>query len=376
MPDPNVAPALRTARAAHGWSQAEAARELAALAAARGVSVAIPASLKTLLSRWENGHSVPEPQYRALLAELYGRSTAELGLDDARRPPAGEGLRAGIAAAAAVDDATVALWRGQLDIAHRLDAEFGAAGTAGQLRAQVEQLERTLLHCVTAHRRRAVAGVLADAASLSGTHALDEAAHEPAWRAFRTAHAAAVEAGIEGARIVAAAGLATVLVEVGEPASALALLDDDPPPAGPAAIARWSAARGLAAAAAGDGELTGQAFAAARAAAGSGGPGDPTVDVVHVRTRVEVVTADVDRWWGHALVDLGERGAVEPLHRALSTAPVSARDRAALHADLAVALADEQPARAAAHARTARDLATRIGSERVAARLVKLVPTS
>ena len=71
---------LRTARAARGWSQAEAARELAALARSRGLPVAAAASLKTLLSRWENGHSLPEQQYRTLLADLYGRQPTELGL--------------------------------------------------------------------------------------------------------------------------------------------------------------------------------------------------------------------------------------------------------------------------------------------------------
>ena len=55
---------LRAAREARGWSQSEAARELASLARSRDTPVASAASLKTLLSRWENGHSAPESQYR------------------------------------------------------------------------------------------------------------------------------------------------------------------------------------------------------------------------------------------------------------------------------------------------------------------------
>lgn len=50
------------------------------LAAQGRIEVASPASLKTQLSRWENG-TVPEEPYRTLLTELYGRDLAELGID-------------------------------------------------------------------------------------------------------------------------------------------------------------------------------------------------------------------------------------------------------------------------------------------------------
>jgi transcriptional regulator with XRE-family HTH domain len=44
------------------------------------VDVASAASLKTQLSRWENG-TVPDEPYRTLLAELYDRELGELGID-------------------------------------------------------------------------------------------------------------------------------------------------------------------------------------------------------------------------------------------------------------------------------------------------------
>ncbi|GAA4866650.1 hypothetical protein [Actinomycetospora straminea] len=44
------------------------------------VDVASAASLKTQLSRWENG-TVPDEPYRTLLAELYERELGELGID-------------------------------------------------------------------------------------------------------------------------------------------------------------------------------------------------------------------------------------------------------------------------------------------------------
>ncbi|WP_133829667.1 hypothetical protein [Actinomycetospora succinea] len=44
------------------------------------VDVASAASLKTQLSRWENG-TVPDEPYRTLLAELYERELGDLGID-------------------------------------------------------------------------------------------------------------------------------------------------------------------------------------------------------------------------------------------------------------------------------------------------------
>jgi len=164
---------LRAARVAAGLSQSAAARQLVALAEARGAPVAGAVSLKTQLSRWENGHALPEPHYRELLAELYGRTAAELGLA-AAAPPAESGLRSRLAAAAAIDGSTVAVWREQLALTERLDAELGAAGTAGPLQAMVAHLEGVLLHRTTAARRRPVAAVLADAAVLAGEQCVDK----------------------------------------------------------------------------------------------------------------------------------------------------------------------------------------------------------
>lgn len=71
---------LREARRDRGWSQTAAVQRLRELAAKGRIDVASPASLKTQLSRWENG-TVPEEPYRTLLAQLYGRDVAELGID-------------------------------------------------------------------------------------------------------------------------------------------------------------------------------------------------------------------------------------------------------------------------------------------------------
>jgi len=71
--------ALQAARHARGWSQARAVWELMRLAQSKGMKVASAASLKTQLSRWENGHVTPG-YYEDLLCDFYSMSPSELGI--------------------------------------------------------------------------------------------------------------------------------------------------------------------------------------------------------------------------------------------------------------------------------------------------------
>jgi transcriptional regulator with XRE-family HTH domain len=357
---------LRAARAAREWSQSRAARELAALAAARGAPAAGAASLKTLLSRWENGHALPDPQYRALLGELYGRTPAELGIVAATVAPeaadAPARLRAAIAAAGAVDGPALALWQEQLQVATRLDDELGAAGAAELVHALVEQLDGTLRHTIGGPRRAAVGAVLAPAAALAGAQELDRGRPDLAWQRYDRAGTAAIEADLPGTAADAAAGQAAALVDIGEPAAGAALLDAAEAQLPDPARARLAGARAIVAAALGD------AGGARRAIAAMGAPVRP--DTATPAVAVELV--DLHRWHGHALTLLGDAAAAGPLRRALAAPPRSARHRAAVHADLALTLAPASPEDAAEHARTARRLAERIGSTRTQARLAEL----
>ncbi len=362
-----TAAGLRAARMARGWSQSEAARELAALGRASGAPIAAAASLKTLLSRWENGHAVPEPQYRTLLGELYERTPAELGIAGPPAEPDAAGgrarLRAALAAAAAVDEAALGLWREQLDVAARLDDELGAAGAAELVRALVERLDDTIRHVLGEAARAAVAAVLAPAAALAGAQELDRGRPDHAWQRYDRARTAAGEAGLPGEVAVAATGQAAVLVDVGEVTAAVTLLESVEPALSGDARRRVAASRAIALAASGDATATRRAIDTAAGTL-------PQVDTVEPRFAAEL--ADLERWHGHALATLGDPAAVPPLRRALAAAPRSVRHRATLHADLALALATEHPADAAQHARTARTLAERIGSERTTARLSAL----
>src|SRR6185312_8901613 len=74
---------LQAVRRELGYPAATVLRLLAERARAHNVTIMTPASLKTKLSRWENGHeAVGLPEYRRLFREIYGRTDAELGFPD------------------------------------------------------------------------------------------------------------------------------------------------------------------------------------------------------------------------------------------------------------------------------------------------------
>jgi transcriptional regulator with XRE-family HTH domain len=208
---------LRAAREAQGWSQIDAARALAELARTRDVRVAAPGSLKTQLSRWENGHATPEQPYRTLLAELYPGWRPVGGTAPADR------LRARVAAAAAVDDEVVALWRTQLATAEQLGGRLGPGAAAAAVRVLVEHLETVLPHLPDPHRYRPVAALLARACLLAGAHALDEGDPEAAHARF--VRAAEVAPAGSDLCAQAAVGRAEALHEVGAAAEARAVLE-------------------------------------------------------------------------------------------------------------------------------------------------------
>jgi transcriptional regulator with XRE-family HTH domain len=81
-----MATPLQAARRARGWSQTRAISELVRLAQRKSVTVAEPASLKTLLSRWENGHTKPDNFNQMLLCELYKAAPRDLGFGSENLP--------------------------------------------------------------------------------------------------------------------------------------------------------------------------------------------------------------------------------------------------------------------------------------------------
>ncbi len=72
---------LMAARRARGWSQLRVVVELESRGTKRRLTMPSRDSLKTHLSRWENGHVKPHEPYVRLLAEIYELAPAQLGFD-------------------------------------------------------------------------------------------------------------------------------------------------------------------------------------------------------------------------------------------------------------------------------------------------------
>lgn len=80
---------LRTARESRGWSQGQLLREMARAAHDTGVTLPSTGTMKTQLSRWENGHRVPEEFYRQLFRSVFGLTDHDLGFAPMILPSAG-----------------------------------------------------------------------------------------------------------------------------------------------------------------------------------------------------------------------------------------------------------------------------------------------
>jgi len=362
---------LQAVRRELGYSTGTVLRLLAERAAARNVAIMTPASLKTKLSRWENGHeAVGLADYRRLFREVYGRTNAELGFPDEGAGPAEE-LRARLATARSVDAASVEAFRSVLDHVRRLDRQFGAVAQLDQLRAHIAQVEGLLTHAPADSRRAALAGTLAEAAALAGWQALDRADLDQAWQRHEQAKHAAHEAMAPHLLAHATAQQAYVLVALDETAAAAeqvaharSLTEGGTP-----LMRAWlAAAHGEMLAADGNRDAALRAFDTAESLLPAD-PVDPTLPFLFLGG------AHLARWRGSALAQLGDGEAIDHLTGALSRLPASwVRARSGLLVDLAHAHAAAGDRDAAVEcARQARATARQISSDRQLRRLDRLV---
>lgn len=363
---------LQAVRHELGYSATTVISLLLRQAQAHRIPIMTASSLKTKLSRWENGHeAVGLPEYRRLFREIYGRTNAELGFPPDVPPGSAEELRARIAAARTVDAATVATFRAQIEHTRRLDRQFGGLTQLDQLRQHIDQVQGLLAHGPAAGQRAALAGALAEASTLAGWQALDRDDHTQAWSHYERAKQAAREADSPLLLAHAAAEQSFVLTALDEngyaaeqTAHARTLATD-----GPALLRAWlAAAHGETLAATGDRDGTLRAFDEARALLPAD-PVDPELPFLFLGN------THLDRWRGNALAQLGDPAAINDLTRALARLPTTwVRARAALLVDLAFAHAAAGDRDAAlSHARAARQLAQQIHSDRHLRRLVRLV---
>jgi tetratricopeptide (TPR) repeat protein len=135
---------LQQARLDHGWTQADVIRELLRHAAIARTPIAKPDSLKTMLSRWENGAHISAP-YPELLGQVFRCSTNRLGLSpDAKRTPARR--QSTFRVTPRLDLDTVSYFRNVLTEQQRADYIMGPHHLIDVVRAQTVLLDQLLPH--------------------------------------------------------------------------------------------------------------------------------------------------------------------------------------------------------------------------------------
>jgi tetratricopeptide (TPR) repeat protein len=366
-----VLTSLQTVRRHLGYTAAQVIDLLTHRAHALNLPIATRVSLKTKLSRWENGKEQPSEIYQRLFREIYGRTSAELGFpDQPEEDPEAAELRSRLATARTVDAEIVDVFRNQVDQARHVDRRFGAITLLDQLRAQIDQVLQ-LLSYRAGPQRPALAGVLVEASTLAGWQALDRAALGQAWTHYERAKAAAREAESPALLAHATAEQAFVLIDLDETTAAVDQLAHARTiahcTATPLLRAWLAAAHGETLAAAGHADDARRAFDVASSLL----PNDPVDPALPF---LLLGDSHLDRWCGNALARVGAPGAIDQLTDALARLPVEfIRARTGLLVDLAYshAAAGDRDA-ALTHARQARRLAVQIKSDRQQRRLNRL----
>ncbi|GAA0242903.1 hypothetical protein GCM10010492_47680 [Saccharothrix mutabilis subsp. mutabilis] len=340
-----------------------------------GVAVASESSLPIMLSRWENGHvEVTDPGYRRLFREFYGRTNEELGFPPDLLSESTEELRDRLVIARGVDRETLDLFQSQVNSIRGSDKRFGSLPVLDQLNTLIGQMEKVRTFSVNTASRQRLAATLTDARTLAGWTALDRGSQVQAWQYHEDAKVSAREADSPYLLAHAAAQQAVILLDIGEPESAVELLEFARYVAenrAPSLLRTWLAAahgEGLAAAGRHDDAL--RAFDEAQSLLPAN-PIDPEMPFLLLND------AHLLRWRGSALLRLGDHDAINELEAAaqrLEQSPASAvRGQVGMLTDLAFAYAAAGDSRMAVeYARKARRLATQIGSDRQRRRLANL----
>ncbi|ONI77081.1 hypothetical protein ALI144C_33850 [Actinosynnema sp. ALI-1.44] len=363
---------LQAVRKQLGYSAEEVIRMLLHRADALALPVMSAASMKTKMSRWENGREAVSAQYQRLFRDVYGRTNEELGFPPEQDDNDADELIARISVARSVDAGMIELFSQQVENARHVDRRFGGVVLLDQLRSTIKQIEELLTFSTAQGHREALAGVLTEASALAGWEALDRAAFNQSWDHHERAKAAAHQAQSPTLLAHATAQQAFILIDLGQVhgavellASARTLADH----AAPSLLRAWlAAAHGEGLAAAGHRDEALRAFDAADALVPAD-PVDPALPFLFL------ADSHLARWRGHALARLGEPDAIDQLSHTLPRVPADfIRGKTGLLVDLAVAYAAAGDREAAlTYSREAKRLANQIKSDRQRRRLSRLI---
>ena len=367
---------LQAVRAEFGWSQSRLVVELRRRAALEGTPLGSDATMKTEVSRHENGRVTPSHTWRRLYRAAYGRTDEELGFLQPRPEAVSlvgtEELSARLAASAALSIVEVQLLARQVDQIRTLDRQIGAHAVLDQLRNVIGTITALREYSLRPSIREALAALLADAGALAGWQALDVGSISQAWRHYETAKEAAREAGSPALLAHAMAEQSILILEVGEPRHAVELIQaarSVNERHGPPLLTAWlHATEGEAHSVAGADRECRNALDAAFAQLPRD-TSDPALPFIFLDE------PHISRWRGNCLARLGDEGAVDALTNALATMDASfARAEAGLRCDLAQAMVIRGDlGEAHAQARRARQMAMRVGSVRQLRRVERLI---
>jgi hypothetical protein len=373
-----VSTKLQAVRHQFGWSQARLIAELRVRARAVGIELGSDASLKTGISRHENGRVEPEGDWRRLYRLVYGRTDEELGFHATQpetRGEAAEELTARLAASRGLSLGDVRLMQRQVDQIRRLDRQLGGPAVLEQLRALISTMTELMAYSLRPQVRESLAAVVADAGALAGWQALDIGAVGQAWRHYELAKSAAREVGNAALLAHAMGEQSVALLDLGQVPMAVDLIREAQAIAdgrGPRLLGAWlHAAEAEAHASCGNDGDCRHALDAATAMLPPD-TSDPALPYIFLSE------PHLARWRGNCLAKIGDGTAIDDLTAALRGMDSSfVRAEASLRCDLAHALIicgelDE----AQRHARKARQLAMRIGSVRQRRRIERLASIS
>ncbi|ANY06388.1 hypothetical protein AFB00_08890 [Pseudonocardia sp. HH130630-07] len=363
-------------REERGWKKARLLHELRAAATRRGEQLPKDESLARRIAVWENQGGVVSDFYRELLAEAYGCSASDLGLEQPAVPARGasppEDELFELPEFARLDSGLVALLRSQTQTIRLLDRRLGGSTVHGQAVAHVETVETLVRNALPGTAREEAADELGQAAALAGWQALDMGRLPEAWRLHEIATAAARESGQPSGLGYARAQQAFILLDAGRPHDAHDLIVSARElTAGsvPNELLAWlRAAEGESLAALGERDAALRALDAAAAAL----PAQPEQALPYLM----LDAGHLARWRGHCLARLGEASAIQDLGTALTAMPEGQYGRAevSLRVDLALALrARGEADESRAQAERAGQLAGRTGSQRQRRRIRDLL---
>jgi len=336
-------------------------------------------SLSRQLAYWENGHREPDQMYQALLCEVYAATPVELGFATAPSPAFAMDpddfaleLLTRLETSARVDAGLVTLLRDQTHNIRLQDRRLGAAAVSDQMHAHIRQVNDLLQHTIAPRQRAELAGVLAAASTLAGWQAIDTGELQEAWTHYERGKTAAREADDPAVLAHAMAEQAYVLMDLGRPDTALAVIEhahNGNRSKLPPLLRSWLYAAEAEAHAANDDEHNAmRAMDASASILPSDAENNPEVPYVSLNL------AHLARWRGNCLARLGDETAIADLTHALRGMDGTfTRAEAALRCDLAMALlAKGETTEARQEAARARRLVAVVGSTRQRRRLDNL----